>query len=371
MRSLLFLLLASSLLTSISAARAQDSTVIVLVAADANTIESLVEQVRGNLRSAYLRVESTAQPDGAHIAIRTSSVPSILRVKVERTAFELSQSALLEETPGVAFDLPSHNPQTVSLLTGVILYTAGRCAEAQPLFDAALSDRAMASRAGHVIAFMRGVCVLHKGDSYADAAEQFAAALNAEHDSALLTGAFVNLAWVYLQLGRHDEAFALLGRYVEVSQGDGVDRSARAYAQRAQFYTLVSNYDAGIADLNAALSCAPNNAALLTLRGQMHLALYEWDRALADLNAALRVDRTYAEAWFQRGLLRYSVLQTGQALYAAALADFRCYLALAPDGPYAAQAAHYAALIEAEQSDYTDEQCLPCALLCGTKTPTD
>lgn len=121
-----------------------------------------------------------------------------------------------------------------------------------------------------------------------------------------------------------------------------------ALAQRARQHALLSNYDAAVADLDAALLRAPDSAALLTLRGQMYLALYEWDRALADFNAALAGDPAYADAYFQRGLLYYSVLQTGQALRAEALADFRAYLSRAPNGVHAAQAAAYAALIEAE-----------------------
>jgi tetratricopeptide (TPR) repeat protein len=121
-----------------------------------------------------------------------------------------------------------------------------------------------------------------------------------------------------------------------------------ALAQRAHQYALLSDYDAAIADLNAALARLPDSAALLTLRGQMYLALYEWDRALEDFNAALARDPAYSDAYFQRGLLYYSVLQTGQELRAEALADFRAYLAHAPKGVHAAQAAAYAALIEAE-----------------------
>lgn len=83
-------------------------------------------------------------------------------------------------------------------------------------------------------------------------------------------------------------------------------------------------------------------------RGQMHLNLYEWDKSLADYNTAIELAPEYADAYFQRGVLYYSILQTGQALRGAALADFQTYLKLAPDGPYAAQAGEYIGKIEAE-----------------------
>jgi len=370
LRSLL--LAAGLLLAGAGATRAQDS-ITIFVSTETDDLRPLIEQVQPNLRAAHVNIQIVTRPADANLGIYPGAVPGAFLIKLRHTSFELSQSALLEETTGIAHYIPpSENPQTTNLLTAAVLYTAGRCFEAQPFFDAALRDRPMADSVERFIAFMRGVCALKDADDYAGAAEQFAAALNVEHDSALIASAPVNLAWVYLQLGRRDDAFALLERYVEANQGvssGGTDYGARAYAQRAQFHALVSNYSAAIADLDAALSRAPDSAALLTLRGQMRLALYEWDSALADFNAALRADRAYADAWFQRGLLHYSVLQTGQELRAAALADFRCYLELSPNGPYAAQASRYAALIEAELATYSDWRCLPHASLCGTKTP--
>lgn len=367
----LLLLAAGLLLAGAGAAGGQDF-ITVFIAAETDSLRPLIEQVQSTLRASSVKLQIVTRLPEAAVGIYPSTVPGTFLLELRHTAFELPQSALLEETTGHAHCMPRNNPQTANLFAGVAVYAAGRCAEARPFFDAALHDRSMADSAGSFVAFMRGVCALKDADDYAGAAEQFAAALNVEHDSALIASASVNLAWLYLQLGRRDDAFALLERYVAANQGvssGGTDRSARAYAQRAQFYALVSDYDAALADLDTALSRAPNSAALLTLRGQMRLALYEWDSALADFNAALRADRAYADAWFQRGLLRYSVLQTGQALRGAALADFRRYLELAPDGPFAAQAARYAALIEAELAAHSNQRCLPRALLCGTKTP--
>ncbi len=122
----------------------------------------------------------------------------------------------------------------------------------------------------------------------------------------------------------------------------------KALATRARFYASLSDYDAAIAAINAALEHAPRSPELYTLRGQMYLALYEWDNALADFNTALEHRPGYAEAYYQRGLLYYSILQTGVETRPDALADFQRYLELASDGDYADEAARYAASIEAE-----------------------
>jgi tetratricopeptide (TPR) repeat protein len=111
---------------------------------------------------------------------------------------------------------------------------------------------------------------------------------------------------------------------------------------------LASRYDDAIADLTVAIALEPENPELYTLRGQMYLYLYEWDSVLADYNAALALAPEYADTYYYRGILYYSILQTGQELRPEALADFQHYLELAPAGIHAAEAARYAATIQAE-----------------------
>ena len=79
----------------------------------------------------------------------------------------------------------------------------------------------------------------------------------------------------------------------------------------------------------------------------MYLNIYEWDKSLDDYNTAIELNPSYAEAYFQRGLLYYSILQTGDSLREEALADFRHYLELAPDGPHADEPRRYITGIEA------------------------
>ncbi len=135
------------------------------------------------------------------------------------------------------------------------------------------------------------------------------------------------------------------------------ETSVTLYTTRARAQAAGFDYTGAIASMDAALLVAQTNgfparqrAELFALRGQIIILTYEWDRALADYNTAIALDPTYADAYFLRGVLYYSLAERERAL-----ADFQQYLALAADGPYAAQAAQYISSIETELQALGDE----------------
>lgn len=140
----------------------------------------------------------------------------------------------------------------------------------------------------------------------------------------------------------------LMGGFFIVQTRQSYDREIAALISQSQEYALASRYDDAVADVTAAIELEPENPELYTLRGQMYLYLYEWDSVLNDYNKAIGLDPQYPDAYFYRGILYYSILQTGQELRPEALADFQYYLELAPEGRHAAEAARYAATIQAE-----------------------
>lgn len=105
-------------------------------------------------------------------------------------------------------------------------------------------------------------------------------------------------------------------------------------------------HDQAIAAANLALILDPVNPQLYIERGQRSLLLYEWDRALADFNTAVALAPDLADAYYYRGLL-YASAPEGDAARALALADFRYYLDLAPDGAHATTARRYVTQLEA------------------------
>jgi tetratricopeptide (TPR) repeat protein len=118
-----------------------------------------------------------------------------------------------------------------------------------------------------------------------------------------------------------------------------------ALAHRAQLRLLSNDFDEARADLDAAITLEPENPALYVLRGQVFLALYEWDLSLADYNTAIWLNPTYADTYFYRGVLRYSILQTGFSTHREALNDFEQYVRMAPTGQYVQLAESYAEAI--------------------------
>ena len=160
------------------------------------------------------------------------------------------------------------------------------------------------------------------------------------------------LAYVYIQVGREEDALNLIRQTVERAgfiPGSG-DSYNDALINSAQIYALMSHYEDSIMNLDIYIERFNHGIGAkgaLTLRGQMYLNIYEWDKSLDDYNLALELDPDYAEAYFQRGLLYYSILQTGQELREEALTDFETYLDLAPDGPHATEARRYIETIEA------------------------
>lgn len=223
---------------------------------------------------------------------------------------------------------------------GIALYSADRCAEAVSYLE---SDPELWIILPDPRPFYAGNCALLRGD-FDGAVDYFERAIVPYSDARRLISSApaVNLAWLAIQRGDAEAVEHWLGELAR-SEDDGV----AVLEQRARLHALSSDYDTALDLMDAAIAADGDSAPLYTLRGQFALALYEWGRALADYNRALTLDADYAPAHYHRGILHYSILQTG-LLREAALADFERYLDLDPAGNYATQAAAYVQSIRAE-----------------------
>ncbi len=248
---------------------------------------------------------------------------------------ELSPILKNEVTPSISLDAPF----AVDAAYAMILLSINRCDLALPTFQRlVLSKEEILDPVNYDLA----TCYLLEKD-YQKSINLYRNFLYM--DTPRFLG--VNLAWLYIKTGQENAAFDLMRHAVEMAKNldEGADE---VLAARAQLFNLAFRYDDAVTDLTAAIDLSSNDPALYTLRGQTYLLLYEWDNVLADYNKALELDPTYADAYFYRGVLKYSVLQTGASLYADALADFQNYLELTPDGEHAADASRYATDIQTQ-----------------------
>lgn len=110
---------------------------------------------------------------------------------------------------------------------------------------------------------------------------------------------------------------------------DYAPQNASFYYWRADSQMHLNQYDAAIADFNRALELAPDDRASMVGRGVARLWKDDWQTAIADVTPIIEApgpgDQLTAWALRARGIARAAL-----GLTEPALADYRGYLALAP-----------------------------------------
>jgi tetratricopeptide (TPR) repeat protein len=394
LKSLCCILLVSLLCSSVAAQSSLDDTDTIYIYTTLEceqAAQAIIETVKINLPTYDYEFVittppefSSLRPDQTYMTLASSCTEfdDILVSIVGRSSNEISEiSPTLFSTydfnPVGDVSYTLGNPTTIEFtaayLTAVSLYSANQCDDAKPYFDAAAemlsSDINVTGkfyRARVALPFYMANCALIAG-SYPDAMTYFQQALLRNGDMLDIYAIYpaVNLAWTYLQTNDEQKALETIDLALQAANyWAGVTPSwvtfyIKIKTLHARIYTLTSKVDVGIADMNEAIQTAtdpeiiykPSSqfiASLYLLRGQMYLTLYEWDSALADYNKAIELDPDYADAYYERGVLYYSILQTGVELREDALADFQHYLELAPEGDKAEDATRYVEQIEKE-----------------------
>lgn len=262
--------------------------------------------------------------------------------------------------PGIFIEFTPTNQQiafatTVDLATAFGLFTYGFCEQANPFFQKFIHELEphawqSATINGNLSAsyFYQAGCAIFEEDFHS-AASLLEKGLSYYEWSEVSVPYATYLAWVYLKAGQEADGIGLMESLVENAKliPGSSDKYLNALISSAQIHALASLYSDAIDDLNIAIELMPA-ASLYLLRGQMYLAIYEWDNAGTDFDRAIELSPNYASAYFHRGVLYYSIIQTGLTTRDDALTNFQHYLELAPEGEFAAQAAEYVENIERE-----------------------
>ncbi|MEL6404523.1 MAG: hypothetical protein AAFR81_09180 [Chloroflexota bacterium] len=233
-------------------------------------------------------------------------------------------------------------------LTGYFLYVAGEYDAAEIILEPLLERETSYERSVHDVYLILGNINILQND-YQTASDYF----RIFTDELDYGYGNINLAWLELQLGNEEEAFARVNRWLEEEEIN-LETDAGEYlialVARARLYALTFDYSNAITDIDTAIEIAEASdsrdttlAELYTTRGEIVFLIYEWDRVEDNFNTAIELAPAYAPAYFQRGILFYTVARREDAQ-----ADFETYLELAPDGIYAEQATSYIESIEIE-----------------------
>jgi len=260
-----------------------------------------------------------------------------------------------------AFDVFPHETDAedgaLMVANGLAAYMLGDCITATAYFSKVLP---LAERLSGVLQqpadFYLGNCALLNED-YATAEQHFDQTIN-RGLAGVAINARINRAWARTQLstgyGYHDALATLIDAYIG---NDSLSAQSEAVLRSRYGYALLqtNQFDAALAAIDEAITLQPNDPSLHVLRGQASIALFEWDNAFTDYSTAIEIDGTYPTPYYFRGVLHYSILQSGLTTRDEALADFRQYLHMAPNGIYADDAAAYVESIQEELDALSDD----------------
>jgi serine/threonine-protein kinase len=193
----------------------------------------------------------------------------------------------------------------------VALLALGRTLEARESLErAARLDPAHAS-----VQFALGEELFEEDPAAATAAYERAVA--AQPDS---LAAWNNLALLYLQQGRHEEAEAAVTRLIDARPDDFEPYLTRGSARRS-----LGDFDGALEDYRTAQRLNPNEMRCWAGSAQLFRHAQEWQAAIADFSRGIKLDPEAASLYFQRGVCHEELGQLS-----AAQRDFTALLELIP-----------------------------------------
>lgn len=263
----------------------------------------------------------------------------VTSIEISATSFDIAHlSPILDSQYYLRYETDS---QFIDIIVGLALYNASLFLEAEEILLEHILDSPESSANFYI-----GNIRLFQQD-YSAAIEYYnRAEINGLLD---IVSSKANTAWALSQMDRQNDATTLINTTITENNSNFLIQM-RLIAIRAQLYALALDYDSAIVDIDEAVAIAEENeldnstlAELYTIRGEIIFLIYEWDRVEENFNMAIELNPDYARAYFQRGVLFYTMARRDDALV-----DFQTYLDLEANGIYAEEAQSYIESIEIE-----------------------
>lgn len=255
-----------------------------------------------------------------------------------RSSHIKSISPILEGAIFSEVTIPGEDADT--LLMGYALYSAGYFDDAE-LYLLTLVDNSDTRLQDSVLFLLGNIELLR--ENYESAIDYY--------EAVDLSISLTNLAWTYSHTGQSETAFAMIDDHERsLRENSNPVNLINPLRTRAQLHALNFDYDSAIVDIDEAIEIANSDdfariflPELYTVRGEIIFLIYEWDRVEQNFNTAIELAPDYAPAYFQRGVLFYTMARREDAL-----SDFETYLELEPDGIHSELAKGYIDSIQAE-----------------------
>ncbi len=206
---------------------------------------------------------------------------------------------------------------------GEMLLWLRRYQEALVSVDKALSLKSE----DFMLYYWRGM-VLHALKRYTEAVEAYSQAININPTYYL----YKVRSAAHQMLGNHQEALADSNKAIELNPelapelAEGGVNSENESRDSQELQRALAEQRA-LADLNQAIEINPDNAEAYFNRGVARYNLVDLYGALADYNKAIEIKPDYAEAYSKRWMLRLLILGNSQG----AIADFNKVIEIKPD----------------------------------------
>jgi len=248
--------------------------------------------------------------------------------------------------------------EIIDLALGLLFYDSDKCDLATPFFESVaeqIDSQSDSPRSIDLsIQFYKGNCAI-LDNNIEQAIIEYESGINLNDFQWGEVGLTTNLAWAYIQIGNEERAFELFDQLEKeiYSYDYPLSKALIIYFQsRARLYALTFDYTSAIADIDFAINEAKSYgldiksmSRLFKQRGDIIMLIYEWNRALEDYNTAIELAPDYAEAYYRRGILLYTMVERENAI-----TDFETYLELDQDGQFAESANEYIESIQIELS---------------------